>query len=160
MPIRWRLTLFNALAIGAMLALLGLFVYLVLREALLSGVEDTVQAKAEEAANVVGAGETLGQEQEEVERLTLDGVYVMARDEQGGVLTRTAGTASRDVEEADDVWRWSRTIPPETRWTRPGGVRTTCTRCRWTLRAVPPLAGSAWSRPVNPMGPRRRPWNL
>ena len=59
MPVRWRLTLFNALAIGAMLALLGLFVYFVLQEALLSGVEDTVRARAEEAANGVGAGETL-----------------------------------------------------------------------------------------------------
>ena len=103
MSIRSRLTLFNALAIGAILALLGLFVYFVLREALLSGVEDTVRARAEEAANVVGAGETLSQK--DVERLTLDGVYVMARDTRGEVLMRTAGTASADVEDTDDVWR-------------------------------------------------------
>ena len=103
MPIRWRLTLFNAVAIGAILALLGLFVYLVLREALLSEVEDAVRARAEEVARVVGAGEDLARE--DVERLTLEGVYVIERDDRGEVLSRTVDTARSGVEDADGVWR-------------------------------------------------------
>ncbi len=50
MPIRWRLTLFNALIIGAILLALGLSLFLLLREALLSGVEDTVRSRAVAAA--------------------------------------------------------------------------------------------------------------
>ena len=46
MPIRWRLTIFNALAIGAILLLLGVGLYFLLRESLLSGVERTVESRA------------------------------------------------------------------------------------------------------------------
>jgi hypothetical protein len=46
LPIRWRLTLFNALVIGAILLALGLSLYLLLREALLSNVENTALAVA------------------------------------------------------------------------------------------------------------------
>ncbi len=35
MPIRWRLTLFNALAIGAILLVLGVVLFALLRDALL-----------------------------------------------------------------------------------------------------------------------------
>ena len=41
MPIRWRLTLFIALAIGAILLGLGVALFFLLREALLSNVEQT-----------------------------------------------------------------------------------------------------------------------
>ena len=50
MPIRWRLTIFNALAIGVILLLLGIGIFFVLRETLLSDVEGTVQTRAETAA--------------------------------------------------------------------------------------------------------------
>jgi signal transduction histidine kinase len=53
LPIRWRLTLFIALAIGAILLALGLTLYFLLRGALLSGVEDTVQNRAVTAAREV-----------------------------------------------------------------------------------------------------------
>jgi hypothetical protein len=49
-PIRWRLTIFNALAIGAILLLLGVGLFFLLRESLLSGVESTVESRAGIAA--------------------------------------------------------------------------------------------------------------
>ena len=45
MPIRWRLTLFIALVIGAILLLLGFSLYFLLREALLSNMEDIAQSR-------------------------------------------------------------------------------------------------------------------
>ena len=50
MPIRWRLTLFNALAIGAILLLLGIGLFFLMRESLLSGVESNVESRAKIAA--------------------------------------------------------------------------------------------------------------
>ena len=100
MPIRWRLTLFNALTIGTILAAVGLLVFLVLREALYSGVEETVRSRALEAARTVEAGGDLsGQEA----RLRSDGVYVLARDGRGRVLSRAGVPAPRGAEDA--VWR-------------------------------------------------------
>nr|MDP9479441.1 HAMP domain-containing protein [Actinomycetota bacterium] len=102
MPIRWRLTLFNALAIGAILLVLGLALFFALREALLHGVEDTVRSRALAAARIVESGESL--EGEEAERLSLDGVFLIVRDGEGKMLFHTAGVAS--PEEAEDpVWR-------------------------------------------------------
>ncbi len=43
MPIRWRLTVFNALSIGVILVVLGLSLFLLLRNALLSGIEEAVR---------------------------------------------------------------------------------------------------------------------
>ena len=100
MPIRWRLTLFNALTIGAILAAVGLLVFLVLREALYSGVEETVRSRALEAARVVEDGDELGQQEA---RLRSDGVYVLARDGRGRVLARAGVAPPRGAEDA--VWR-------------------------------------------------------
>ena len=44
MPVRWRLTLFNALVIGAILLVLGLGQFFLLLKALFSGIEDTARA--------------------------------------------------------------------------------------------------------------------
>jgi hypothetical protein len=46
LPIRWRLTLFIALAIGAILLVLGVALFILLSEALLSTVEDTAESRA------------------------------------------------------------------------------------------------------------------
>src|ERR671921_522392 len=82
LPIRWRLTLFNALVIGAILLALGFSLYLLLREALLSNVEDTARGRAVAAANVLeSGGDILG---EDAEHLTADGVFLVARDARGG----------------------------------------------------------------------------
>jgi len=102
LPIRWRLTLFIALAIGAILLILGVALYLLLREALLSNVEDTARGRAVSAARSIRSGETL--ERDDVEELTLDGVFVIVRDGEGRVLTETVNLPSEDGA-GDPVWR-------------------------------------------------------
>jgi two-component system, OmpR family, sensor kinase len=84
-PIRWRLTLYIALAIGAILLTLGFALFFLLRDALLSNVENTTRQRAESAASSIRDGESL----DDIEELTLDGVFVIVRDETGGVLTET-----------------------------------------------------------------------
>ncbi len=56
MRIRWRLTVFNALTIGTILLGLGLALFFLLRGALLSGAEETVQSRAVVAARDVRSG--------------------------------------------------------------------------------------------------------
>jgi len=97
-PIRWRLTLFNALAIGAILLVSSLALFFLLRGALYGGLEDTVRSRAVTAAREVEAGEELDTGDDE---LTLDGVFIVVRDEQGRVLSRTAKLAGAE----DPVWR-------------------------------------------------------
>jgi hypothetical protein len=99
LPIRWRLTLFIALAIGAILLVLGLALYLLLRGALLAGVEDTVRNRALTAAREVESGEVLDAGDDE---LTLDGVFIVVRDGQGRVLARTVDLKG---DGEDPVWR-------------------------------------------------------
>ena len=100
MPIRWRLTLFIALAIGVVLLVLGVALYFLLRDALLSNVEDTVRGRAVNAARSIRSGEDL--EREDIEEFTLDGVFVIVRDGEGRVLTETVNLPSGD---GDPVWR-------------------------------------------------------
>jgi two-component system, OmpR family, sensor kinase len=99
LPIRWRLTLFIALAIGAILLVLGLALYLLLRGALLAGVEDTVRNRALTAAREVESGEVLDARDDE---LTLDGVFIVVRDGQGRVLAQTVDLKGGGE---DPVWR-------------------------------------------------------
>lgn len=101
MPIRWRLTLFNALAIGAILLVLGFALFFFVRDALLSEVGDTVRSRALQAAEAVQAGEDL--ERDVTEWLTLDGVFVVVRDGDGGILTQTVDLPSQ-AEDLDSAW--------------------------------------------------------
>jgi two-component system, OmpR family, sensor kinase len=84
LPIRWRLTLFIALAIGAILLVLGVALFLLLSEAHLSTVEDTAEKRAAEAADIIRSGRTL--QADDVKDLTLDGVFVIIRNGEGKVL--------------------------------------------------------------------------
>lgn len=102
MSIRWRLTIFNALAIGAILLLLGAAIFFLVREALLYGVEDTAKNRAIAAARTVQSGDPLSQD--DVERLTLDGVFVTIRDGQGKVVNETVSLKGQDGAR-DPVWR-------------------------------------------------------
>jgi two-component system, OmpR family, sensor kinase len=102
LPIRWRLTLFNALIIGAILLALGLSLYLLLREVLLSGVEDTVRSRALAAARAVESGEDPLND-DDVGQLTADGVFLTVRDDRGRVLDETTDF-STDEEASDNVW--------------------------------------------------------
>ena len=99
MPIRWRLTLFNALAIGAILIVSGLALFFLLRSALLSGLEETVRSRAETAAGEVSADDDLDLDDAE---LTMDGVFIVVRDGQGRILRRSSETAGNTE---DPVWR-------------------------------------------------------
>src|SRR5215203_2503211 len=90
MPIRWRLTIFNALVMAAILALLGVSVFLLVRDALLSGLEYTVRERAASVARTVEMGQSLSAG--DVDRLTLEGVFVVVRDREGRILARTVNT--------------------------------------------------------------------
>lgn len=102
MPIRWRLTLFIALAIGAILLLLGLTLFFMLRDALLSNVEDTARGRALNAAQSIRSGEEFSGD--DVEELTLDGVFVIVRDGEGRILNETVNLKTKDMSR-DTVWR-------------------------------------------------------
>ncbi len=101
MLIRWRLTIFNALSIGVILVVLGLALFLLLRSAVFAEVEDTTRDRALTAAETVEAGEAL--EESEAERLSLGGVFVIVRDEQGQILEQTVNTVPSG-EIRDPVW--------------------------------------------------------
>ena len=102
MPIRWRLTLFIALAIGAILLVLGVALFFLLRDALLSNIENTAERRAVSAARSIRSGETL--HGDDVEELALDGVFVIIRDGEGHVLNETVNLPSESGAE-DRVWR-------------------------------------------------------
>jgi two-component system, OmpR family, sensor kinase len=109
-PIRWRLTIFNALAIGAILLLLGVGLYFLLRESLLSGVERTVESRARIATRELEIDKSpngtprvrLGSE--EADKLTLDGVFVAVRDHKGRILYESVNL-NADAAKHDGVWR-------------------------------------------------------
>ena len=101
MPIRWRLTLYIALVIGAILLALGLALYLMSRSALVASIEDTARSRANAAARTVESGERL--EDDDVEQLSLEGVSVIVRDGSGEVL-QTANLPAKG-EARDTVWR-------------------------------------------------------
>jgi signal transduction histidine kinase len=101
LPIRWRLTIFNALVIGLVLLALGLALFLLLRNALLSGIEEDARDRALSAAQTVEAGE--GFDPDEAERLSLGGVFIVVRDGQGQVLDQTVSSVPRQ-EIQDPIW--------------------------------------------------------
>jgi two-component system, OmpR family, sensor kinase len=101
LPIRWRLTLFIALAIGAILLVLGVALFILLSEALLSTVEDTAERRAEEAADIIRSGQTL--QADDVKELTLDGVFVIIRNREGKVLYDALNLTKSGAE--DRVWK-------------------------------------------------------
>jgi sensor histidine kinase regulating citrate/malate metabolism len=59
LPIRWRLTLFIALAIGVILLALGLTLYLLIRGTLHKDVEVTAKNRAEAVASAIEGGDEL-----------------------------------------------------------------------------------------------------
>jgi two-component system, OmpR family, sensor kinase len=132
LPIRWRLTLFNALAMGAILLALGLSLYFLVRDALLSGVEEAARSRAVEASRDVGAGEEL--DDEDAEEYALNGVFIVVRDGEGRVLTQT--TSLKAAEEATDPI-WQRALESE----RPAGG---------TAELSPDGRDYVYAVPVNP----------
>ncbi len=102
MPIRWRLTLFNALAIGTILLVSGLTLFFSVRAALLSGVEQSARDSALAAAETADSGEAL--RRDDMERFRLHGGFVLVRDKDGRVLAQTVDLPDH-AEERDAIWR-------------------------------------------------------
>jgi two-component system, OmpR family, sensor kinase len=101
-PIRWRLTLFIALVIGAILLVLGLALYFLLSDALLSNVENTTRLRALNAARSIRLMED--PTGDDIDELTLDGVFVIVRDGEGHILADTINLPA-DGGTKDPVWR-------------------------------------------------------
>ena len=114
MPIRWRLTLFNALIMCSILLVLGLVLFLLLRQSLYSGIEETARSRALTAAKAIEAGENPLKDADDVEQLTADGVFLIVRDESGAIIDRTNNFSPAN-EKSDTVW--DRTISSK----NPGG---------------------------------------
>ena len=104
MPIRWRLTLFNALIFGTILLVLGLSLFLLLRGALLSGIEDTTHSRAVTAASALESGENPLKDHDDARQLTADGVFFVVRDTRGKILDQTTNL-SMHKETRDPVWK-------------------------------------------------------
>ena len=103
MPIRWRLTVFNALAIGVILLLLGLALFLLIRGVLLSGLQAEVRGDAENVARTIESGGALGRA--EARRLALDGVFVVVRNREGRILSQTVDISDEGHgRAAKPVW--------------------------------------------------------
>jgi two-component system OmpR family sensor kinase len=101
MPIRWRLTLYIALVIGAILLVLGFALYYLSRSVLLSGVEATARSRASDAASTIESGKQLNDAY--VEQLTLDGVVLLVRDDRGGLVRKENLPENGKIENA--IWR-------------------------------------------------------
>jgi two-component system OmpR family sensor kinase len=103
LPIRWRLTLFNALAIAVILLVLGLSVFFAVREVLFSGVQETVRNRASSVARTLESGGPLAPG--DVEQLTLEGVTITVRDDKGEVLLQTVKRGLAPQESSSTFWR-------------------------------------------------------
>lgn len=114
MPIRLRLTIFNALVIGAILILLGLGLLFLLRETLLSDLEETTDSRAEAASELIEDDEVLEEDddspgvltldEDEEERLTVDDVFIVVRDDSGNIVARSENFTVAS-NPSDGVWR-------------------------------------------------------
>lgn len=137
MPLRWRLTLFNALAIGLILVLLSLALFFLLRGALLSGIEDAARGRAVATARDVRAGEEI--DNEDMEEFALEGVFMILRDGEGRVLT----TSLKDGGYEDPIWeRALRSGRPE------GGSARLSPEGTDYVYAVPVRTPEGWMRVV------------
>jgi two-component system OmpR family sensor kinase len=109
-PIRWRLTVFNALVIGGILLALGCALYFLLRETLLSSVADTARKGADVAATEIDRGAGLDEEDGRLELdgglergLTHDGVFIVVRNGRGNIITKTVNLPN-NWEVHDELW--------------------------------------------------------
>jgi two-component system OmpR family sensor kinase len=105
LPIRWRLTLFNALAIGGILLALGLTLYLLMRGTLHKDVEETAKNRAEAVASVIESGDELSTARDDDDQILFDNsAALIVRGKNGKVRDKfnlPAGGSADDI----DVWR-------------------------------------------------------
>jgi two-component system, OmpR family, sensor kinase len=109
-PIRWRLTIFNALVIGGILLALGCALFFLLRKELFSSVKDTASKQALAAAKQIDSGEGLDDEKGGLvldeglkEGLTHDGVFIVVRNGKGNIITQ-ALKPSNNGKVHDELW--------------------------------------------------------
>ena len=112
MPIRWRLTIFNALVIGSILLALGLALFLLQRHTLLDSIRETASDRALAAAKEIDRGEGLDEEDGRFELdgglqrgLTRDGVFIVVRDGRGRIIAPQTGNLLNNGETQDKLWR-------------------------------------------------------
>jgi two-component system, OmpR family, sensor kinase len=110
-PIRWRLTIFNALVIGGILLALGCALFFLLRQTLLSSVDVTARKGALTAAKEINIEEGLDEENgrlvidDGLERvLTNDGVFIVVRDGRGNIIDESVNFPN-DGRVTDELWR-------------------------------------------------------
>jgi two-component system, OmpR family, sensor kinase len=110
-PIRWRLTIFNALVIGGILLALGCALFFLLRNTILFSTEDIARNRALAAARSITFDEGLEEEEgrlvlerDLVDQLTLDGVFIIVRDDSGNIITQTVDLPA-NREARDEIWR-------------------------------------------------------
>ena len=107
MSIRWRLTLFNALVILAIGALLLGLMFIVTIRAVTANVREAVQARSVEAVRMLESGTLPTPEQRA--QLGADDTYVVIRDINGQIISEAgspvAGMGSFDTAERDAIWR-------------------------------------------------------
>jgi signal transduction histidine kinase len=119
-PIRWRLTIFNALVIGVILLALGCALFFLLREELFSSVKDTASKQALAAAKQIESGEGLDDEKGGLvldeglkEGVAHDGVFIVVRNGRGNIITQ-ALRPSNNGKVHDELWhRVLKTGKPE-----------------------------------------------
>ena len=111
MPIRWRLTIFNALVIGGILLAFGCALFFLLRQTLLSSVADTARKGAFTAAKEINSEEGLDEENgrlvidDGLERgLTHDGVFIVVRDGRGSIIAESVNSPNSGRVK-DELWR-------------------------------------------------------
>ena len=105
MPIRWRLTLFIALGMGAILLALGLTLYLLIRGTLHKDVEDTAKKGAEDVASIIEEGDELSTAPKDDDQTLFDGsVALIVRDKNGKVLNKFIPPAEGSAADFG-VWR-------------------------------------------------------
>lgn len=110
MPIRWRLTIFNALVIGGILLALGCALFFLLRDSILFSIEDTARNRALAASRSITFDDGLEEEEgrlildgDLVDQLTLDGVFIIVRDGSGSIITQTVDLPANQ-EARDEIW--------------------------------------------------------
>ena len=111
MPIRWRLTIFNALVIGGILLVFGCALFFLLRQTLLSSVADTARKGAFTAAKEINSEEGLDEENgrlvidDGLERgLTHDNVFIVVRDGRGSIIAESVNSPNSGRVK-DELWR-------------------------------------------------------
>ena len=129
MPIRWRLTLLNAVMIGViLLTLAGSFAWLWYKHEV-DQARTITKTQAEEAAKALEDGEDLlGKDSDELRQATAGGdVVIVIRNAQGKVLGQMREPPYEPDFSTGEIHDtiWKKGSPSKARWKGPPKARTT-----------------------------------